>query len=232
MVGVDISFFDLAEDVIHYDGSTDSYAFLMDAHSGKLLYHPYFAYQSHANLKRQNKFASFANYDYYSQNSFTNVEHVEQADEFLPVVKRLIMSKSTGEHTIPLTFAGEHSEHASASNESYFHLLNDRLHILKRYSTITYHWRRILNSPYVVVIAVYGNGKIDPIPYNTGFHLVKNINFMPEGEGINFNVVSHRLDYLSNLHPNKIKLCKHFNQLATIGKSFVINYYFLCLTLI
>lgn len=211
VVGVDISFFYLAEEVIHYDYSSDSYAFLLDANSGKLLYHPIFTHNNRFNSKRQNKYNSFFNYDYYFQNSFTNVEHVEQASEFYPVVKSRMLAEPTGSHTIKLSFPF----HDSANNESYFHFLNDRWHIYNQYSTITYYWRRVSFTPYIIVVAVFGNQYLDKPLFNGEFHLVKKINFVPE-ENFHPEYISHRLDY--SAHSANTKLCKHFNQLATTGK--------------
>lgn len=209
---MDISFFYLAQEVIHYDYSSNSYAFLVDAHSGKLLYHPIFSHNNRFNYKRQNKFNSFINYDYYFQNSFTNVEHVEQATDFSTTVKHMIMNSNSGMYTIKMSFP--FNDVSQVNNDSYLNFLNDRLHVFNRYKTITYYWRRVSFSPYIVVIAVYGNQ--EKSLFDGEFHLVKNIHFRPDAS-FRPEYITHRLDYVSAMHKNNVKLCKHFNQLATLG---------------
>lgn len=219
VVGVDISFFDLAENVVHYDHSENSYAFMMDAHSGKLLYHPILSRFSRANSKRQNKqFGSnFFTGEYSFQNSYINVEHIEQAVSF-PEVKRLIMKSSTGKgkHTIKSTL---HHDGATWSyfNESNGNFLNDWQLSLSKYTKITYHWRRVKSSPYVVVLAVYeSETKRTESAFKHQFELIHAVN-VTSNETSRNPFISHRLDDLPE--DSTVKLCKHFNQLATLDKA-------------
>lgn len=202
VVGVDISFSDFAEDVIHYDDQRgNSYAFLMDVHTGKLLYHPVISHHNQFEHKHGNKYSSI-NYEYNQPNTLINVEHIEQANEFR-LVKKAIVSKVAGSQLIRLSFG--------SNNESHF---EHQSRWEKPYTTIKYYWRHIRSSSFAVVIAEYGfddkctTDKIDTIKY---------VSDSPSD-----TFVSHRLDFLPSLVGNYIRLCKHFNQLSTIGKCFII----------
>lgn len=207
---MDISFSDFAEDIIHYDHSANSYAFLLEAHSGKLLYHPVFSHHSRSNYKR-----SKYNYDRYLQNAFTNAEHVEQAADF-PLVKKMLLSLNSGSQTIQLALT-------AANNESYFNFWYDHHSSRKKYSTVTYHWRRVSSSSFVVVIAEYGNEQCSAhASTSCGRQQRNTFNYTDVNKNEADLFVSHRLDYLATFnHPPEINLCKHFNQLATKGKTYL-----------
>ena len=211
MVGVDISFMDFAEDIIHHDLPPNSYMFLMERLTGKLLYHPMLLHHNSYSHKHQNKFSSL--YDYYMQNSLTNAEHVELANDFL-LVKNLIMVKSSSSHTVKLTIPLN-------ANERYFNFWHVQHFIKNQYNTIKYYWRWIPSSSFVVIIAEYGSHQ--STYNNSGYFQRNNYNFTLSG---NVNMlVNHRLDFLENMHRSDIRLCKHFNQLATIGNCLLLNIY-------
>lgn len=241
IAGVDLSFADFAEDIVHYDHSANSYAFLMEAHSGRLLYHPVFSRHSRANSYRgfvnRAKYSSssssntgssgngnsyYADHYYYMQNSFTNAEHVEQAADFL-LVKKMMLRQSSGSQTIALTL------HSAAYNESYNHFWYDHHSTRKQqFSTVTYHWRRVgTTSSFVVVIAQYGTDQCTHGSSNCGLYQKNHINYTLNGVGGHLPLVSHRLDFLSSFTDQEVLLCKHFNQLATKGN---LNYYFVTST--
>lgn len=200
---------DFAEDIIYYDHSPNSYAFLMEKQTGKLLYHPIFSHHTRYSHKHPNKHNSV--HDSYLQTSFTNAEHVEQSKEF-PQVKELIMKKSAGSHTIRLSYP------TAAINET-FNFFHDGRFANNRPSIVTYYWRQVASSSYVLVIAEYGTDNCLSHNAKCGFRQSNSLNLTLNENGPSF--VSHRLDYMYSLDRSNSKLCKHFNQLATIGITLV-----------
>jgi len=156
VVGLDVSLSDLAEDIIHYDVSRDSYAFLIENSTGIAIHHPSFMRPSQT----------------HEQLMHTDIEHVEQHDHF-KIVKKKILYNYNGIDTIQLK--GHSNTH------------------------LTYYWRHVQSSPYIVVIASYGDK-----------HLQQSIT-SPLATDASF--AYHRLD-LTSTPP---RLCRHLKQLATIG---------------
>ena len=107
----------------------------------------------------------------------TDIEHVEQHSNFKEV-KSLMLSTHKGEHRIVVD--------NSTSN-------------------LTYIWRRVHSSPYIVVIASNGEHKKPTVTSP----LAKDAHF-----------AYHRLD----LGANPPRVCRHLKQLATIGLSLKSNY--------
>ncbi|KAF7493588.1 VWFA and cache domain-containing protein 1, partial [Sarcoptes scabiei] len=225
VTGADLSFYDLIEDIAHYD-SDDSYAFLLDRFSGKLLYHPVFResfeanYRSKDSIRYNQHFSSnyFNNEEYY-QNLIINVDLIERIDEFVDIVKPKMMATSRGMHCIRLNSTRFEME----NNRSSFEFHNNLFHRHRSDFLLVYRWRRILSSPFVIVIVSI----VDEQHLNTTINSNKNNADHYEMVQMNSHrfsnlwllsdqsprFISHRLDY--RLGP-KPKLCKHFNQLATI----------------
>lgn len=179
----------------------------MDANSGKLLYHPAFANYFRDNFKHQKKFNKYSNYDDYFHNSFINVEQVEKFNtvDFMNV-KKMMMSKNTGMHSIKFD---NQNQNWTMNLSAWW---KDRNNHFGVEANIVYHWRRILNSPYVIVIVAYHK---DPqLPFYNAAHLIKHVVLWSKQE---LKFINHRLDYSTN---SKLKLCRYFNQLATLGKCF------------
>ncbi|XP_054157249.1 VWFA and cache domain-containing protein 1-like [Oppia nitens] len=156
VVGLDISLADLAEDIIQYVSSDDSYAFLIEKTHGIAIHHPLF---------------SPPNRQTHDQIIHTSIEHFEQIPGF-DVIKKSMLANNEGIETIKVNF-------------------NNKTHI-------TYQWRRVLSSPYIVVIASF---KTHDRKHSITAPLAKDIHF-----------TYHRLD----LNANPSILCRHFKQLATI----------------
>jgi len=104
----------------------------------------------------------------------TDIEHVEQHDAFKFVKKKILFDHS-GIDTIQLD---------DPSN-----------------THVTYYWRHVQSSPYIVVIASYGHK-----------HRQQSVT-SPLATDASF--AYHRLDL--NSTPTPPRLCRHLKQLATIG---------------
>ena len=155
VVGLDLSLSDLAEDIVHFDSTQDSYAFLMERTHGIAIHHPSFSRPSQSA---------------HEHLIHTEIELIEQKPGFKDL-KPMILSSATGEHTLQL---------------------NDK-------TNLTYIWRRVHSSPYIVVIAFYNDSHKQQTVTSP---LAKDAHF-----------AYHRLD----LSSNPPRLCRHLKQLATIG---------------
>lgn len=171
MVGLDISLSDLAEDIIYYDVSLNSYAFIFENSSGVSLHHPSFVRPSQL----------------HEQLIHTEIQHVEQHEGF-DSIKRLMIERQQGAES--LSFGeGENKKH------------------------LTYYWRHVNDSPYIIVIVADGNK-----------HWHQSI-ASPLTSDVEY--AYHRLD----LTPTPPRLCRHLQQLATLGND-VFNYIYNTIILI
>ncbi|XP_027204800.2 VWFA and cache domain-containing protein 1 [Dermatophagoides pteronyssinus] len=203
VIGIDISLLDWAADIIHYDGHQNSYAFLMDGLTGKLIYHPVFSkyFQETCKPKQvMGKYGLYMNQASDSlENSFINAHLVEpELDD--AVLKQMIFTSHSGQFQINTT---ENKFKKTLDGWSY----ENRRCLLTPYKSIVYHWRRIPATHYIIVLVSSTESKNEPI--RTKFH----------GQA-EWQLVSHRLDYHWQLQGH-LKLCRHFNQLATMDKATV-----------
>ncbi|CAG2118573.1 unnamed protein product, partial [Medioppia subpectinata] len=156
VIALDISLSDLSEDIIHYEVSPDSYAFLIEKSNGIAIHHPSFSPPS---------------LQTHDQLIHTDIEHIEQKAGFQTIRTKILKNTKGMEALI-------------ADDKNKTHL--------------TYYWRRVHSSPYIVVIAAYNN--VDRRHTITS-PLAKDAHF-----------AYHRLD----LNASPPKLCRHLKQLATI----------------
>ena len=203
VIGIDISLLDWAADVIHYDGHQNSYAFLMDGFTGKLIYHPVFAKYFQETCKPRQVMSKYGLYTNQAsdslENSFINA-HLVELELNDALLKQMIFTTHSGEYQIDST---KYMWNKTVNDWSY----EWRGCLLNPYKSLVYHWRRIQATHYIIVIV------------SSTTHNNKQSSIEPHGQA-EWQLVSHRLDYDWQLKGH-VTLCKHFNQLATMDKATV-----------
>lgn len=198
VAGADISFFDFADDLINFAGPLNAYAFLLDAYTGKVLYHPVFTYHSNF-INKSKPYAELFGKDHIFD-LYILIEHIEPVLHNNTQLRRAILTKENGEETVQL----ENFE----SRGKYFKFLNDWQRRFANYSSQTYYWQRLVHTPYIVVMTAY-----DAQQHYSKVHPEQHEDKLDSAKFA--NIVNHRLEYSNVSFPT---YCRHFNQLATLGK--------------